>query len=108
MEDTQIHTFIRDLDVQRLDGEFYHLTRAFLEKHGCKWHEERNQITRSMSQLQRVHVVFPNGTTYISYQDDLRWERYKITLPDAHTFYWNIEKSTRHNEISIPFALLGA
>lgn len=107
MEFTQEATSIMELEVQRLDGEFYYSTRAYLENRGCKWSEVRISYG-SMSQLESIHVIFPPGTTYISLPGDLRFERFKITLPDEHSFYWNIERSTKDNEISVPFALLGA
>lgn len=88
--------------VHSLDGTFYSKFRAYVEKHGGKWTEQRDLN----GQLQSVYLQFPPGTGCIEISPSENHERRQITFPDGAILFWSIQRITRFNSISVPYIYL--
>ena len=95
-------TLISELAVQSLDGEMYGYFKAYLEKRGCVWSESRGQEGELLS----VHLAFPPGTVYKELPPMGEYIRYQITFEKNGILFWNIQRTTRLNSISIPYVYL--
>ncbi len=90
------------LTIHSLDGEFCNRFRAYVEKHGGKWTEQRE----SSGQLQAVYVQFPPGTKCAEIPSGENYERHQITFQDGAILFWSVHRITRLNSISIPYIYL--
>lgn len=89
------------LVVHSLDGEFYGRFRAYVEKHGGKWIEQRED-----GQLQSVYLQFPPGTECSKISPGENHERHRITFQDGAILFWSVQRTTRLNSISVPYIYL--
>jgi hypothetical protein len=89
------------LAVHSLDGEFYARFRAYIEKHGGGWTDQREN-----GQLQTVYLQFPPGTACIEISSNESSERHRITFPDGAVLFLFVQRNTGLNSISIPYIYL--
>jgi hypothetical protein len=97
---------ITSLNVHSLDGNFYHDTKAYLEKQGCKWSEKRGRE----GELLTVHLDFPQGTVFRILEQapevQEKYERRQVVFASGGLMYWAIKKVDQTNGIAVPYAWL--
>jgi hypothetical protein len=94
-------TPISELDVHCFDGEFYDLTRRYLEKQGCIWAEQRTG-----DQLEAIHLTFPPGTMRKELPPDGVFDRSQVLFEKGGVLFVSIRRLSGENSINVPYVLL--